>query len=425
MAAGFPDGFYVPNGFYDADSSESLLKKDLRGKIAIVTGANSGIGLSLSEQLVNMGATVAMGCRSVKKCEEARGTFDLLGGKEHLSSDHAVSNGKAFTGGKAICLRLDLSDLGSVREFATEVQGRFQHVDYLVNNAGLVGGIGGRTKQGLEMNFGVMYVGHFLLTKLLMPPIQAIPEEAGGADSDIEPARIVNHASAAMTGGYLHESLFTNATGEGDLRGEITDGCPLVTFEDWRSVRRLLSEVGGMSWRYNGPCPVTGSYSRAKFAQVLYTRELQNRLDRDLNAVDGKVRPVIASSLHPGSVQSGMVRVTDVIVRPTLAGAVVLLHCLFSYAFIPGSFVDEMLLRGHPIGHPFYDVGSFSFFSPETRRLLVTGKFSWYAWRFGDGLGGRSVQEAGERLWAVSERLVAEWSSGIDGDEAGGAARRN
>jgi NAD(P)-dependent dehydrogenase (short-subunit alcohol dehydrogenase family) len=326
---------------------------NLSGSVAVVTGANSGIGLALSQQLAEMGATVVMGCRSVGKCT----SLDVAGDTH--------------------CLELDLADLQSVRVFALSVLERFPRVDYLINNAGLVGPPGRRTKQGLEENFGVMHVGHFLLSQLLLPALQ-MPHPHG------TPSRIVNHASAAMYGGYLHESLFVG-NGEGDMRGEITDGCP-STFND---VLRWLGNVSNT--KYSGPCPVVGSYSRAKFAQVLFTRELQRRLDVDTSTK----RKVIASTLHPGTVQSGIVQIWDFLVRPTHVGANVLMYCLLEQ-YKPGSYIDEMM-RPHDLMRS--DPWSFPMSLPAQNFQLALGQDS-------------DVKVQG-RLWEVSHHLVAQYMSGV------------
>merc|ERR1711865_488327 len=95
-----------------------------------------------------------------------------------------------------------------------------------------------------------------------------------------------------------------------DLRGEVLDGCPKTVSEVLAS--RTL-------------CPLTGSYSRAKLAQVMFTQELQERLDASAHS-----REVIVSTLHPGVVQSGLIAMSDILVRPTVGGANVLMYCLLA-----------------------------------------------------------------------------------------------
>lgn len=271
---------------------------ELHGRVALVTGANSGIGLELAKDLARRGATVIFACRSMRKCAAV------------LPAENAR------------CAQLDVGNLSSIVAFVEALPE--PRIDYLVNNAGFVNyGPGHRTADGLESHWGTMHLGHFLLTRLLLPRLTA-PREDG------LPARVVNHASAAMYGGLVG---YLDGDGTSDLRGEVMEGCP-------GTVRDVLS-----SFEF---CPISGSYSRAKLAQVMFTVELQRRVDR-LAASSGS-RKIVTSSLHPGIVQSGIVQITDVFVRPTRVGANVLLYCLLE-SFAPGSFVDEMF-RPHDLTDP-------------------------------------------------------------------------
>jgi NAD(P)-dependent dehydrogenase (short-subunit alcohol dehydrogenase family) len=116
------------------------------GRVFIVTGANSGIGLQAAQALVGAGARVVLAVRDLAKGEVAA---ELLGG------DHEVR-------------RLDLADLSSVREFAHGWQGE---VDVLINNAGVMAAPERRTADGFELQIGTNHLGHFALTNLLLPHI--------------------------------------------------------------------------------------------------------------------------------------------------------------------------------------------------------------------------------------------------------------
>lgn len=277
---------------------------DLSGRVALVTGANSGIGLELATDLARRGATVIFACRSLRKCAAV------------LPAENAR------------CAQLDVGNLSSVVAFVEELPE--PRIDYLVNNAGFVHhGPGHRTVDGLESHWGTMHLGHFLLTRLLLPRLTA-------PRADGLPARVVNHASAAMYGGRVE---YLDGDGNSDLRGETTEGCPGDVWD-------VLSSFAVPDDPMDLPvtlCPITGPYSRAKLAQVMFTVELQRRADRLAAEIPG-ARRVVTSSLHPGVVQSGIVQLTDVLVRPTRVGANVLLYCLLE-SFAPGSFVDEMF---HP-----------------------------------------------------------------------------
>ncbi|HEX6446904.1 MAG TPA: oxidoreductase [Streptosporangiales bacterium] len=119
---------------------------DLHGRTAIVTGANSGLGIATTQALARAGAHVVLAVRDVGRGEAAAATVD----------------------GSTEVRRLDLADLASVREFAAGWQG---DVDLLINNAGVMAIPEARTKDGFEMQFGTNHLGHFALTNLLLPHV--------------------------------------------------------------------------------------------------------------------------------------------------------------------------------------------------------------------------------------------------------------
>lgn len=118
---------------------------DQRGRTFVVTGANGGLGAIATRVLAEKGAAVVMACRNVATAQEIADGID----------------------GDVRVARLDLADLGSVREFASQ-QGSF---DVLINNAGLMNVPFSRTKDGFETQFGVNHLGHFALTGLLLDKI--------------------------------------------------------------------------------------------------------------------------------------------------------------------------------------------------------------------------------------------------------------
>jgi NAD(P)-dependent dehydrogenase (short-subunit alcohol dehydrogenase family) len=116
------------------------------GRTVVVTGANSGLGLSTARELARAGARVVMAVRDVSRGERAAATID---------GDVAVRH-------------LDLADLDSVRAFAREWTG---DLDVLVNNAGIMMVPAGLTADGFELQFGTNHLGHFALTNLLLPHV--------------------------------------------------------------------------------------------------------------------------------------------------------------------------------------------------------------------------------------------------------------
>src|SRR5947209_13155734 len=148
---------------------------DQTGRTAIVTGANSGIGLAAARELARAGARVVMAVRNQDKGRQAAQT---------ISGDLEVR-------------QLDLSDLASVRAFA---EGHDGELDLLVNNAGVMAPPRRLTKDGYESQFGTNHLGHFALTGLLLPRLLAS-----------EAPRVVTVSSAAHRIGRIH---FGNLQGE-------------------------------------------------------------------------------------------------------------------------------------------------------------------------------------------------------------------
>ena len=142
----------------------------LAGRVALVTGANTGIGLVTARELARQGAQVFVACRSLARAQPA---VDAI---------------RAATGNPQVeALALDLGDFGSVRACAATFLARGLPLHLLVNNAGLAGSRGS-TASGFELAFGVNHLGHFLLTQLLLERLRASA-----------PARIVTVASRAHT----------------------------------------------------------------------------------------------------------------------------------------------------------------------------------------------------------------------------------
>jgi NAD(P)-dependent dehydrogenase (short-subunit alcohol dehydrogenase family) len=132
---------------------------DLDGKIAIVTGANSGIGYETARALANKGAIAILACRNKDKGEAA---------VRQIIRDHP--------GAKAEFMLLDLSDLASVRRFANQFATHYDRLDILVNNAGIMAIPFGKTADGFELQLGTNHLGHFALTGLLLHRIVCTPQ---------------------------------------------------------------------------------------------------------------------------------------------------------------------------------------------------------------------------------------------------------
>jgi len=222
--------------------------KRFEGKVAVITGGNSGIGKETAVALAGMGAQVIVAARNPSKAAAA------------VKEIHARA-----PGAKVEHLPLDLASFASVRAFAGAFDERFDRCDVLVNNAGGVLRKRSVTEDGHETQFQVNHLGHFLLTALLRPRIDAAP------------AGRVIHVSS-MGHNYARSGL---------------------DFDDLDFERR----------KYRGFLV----YCHTKLANVLFTRELAKRLDGT---------PVTANAVHPGWVASNFGREGDM--GPLLGAAFVL-----------------------------------------------------------------------------------------------------
>ncbi len=148
---------------------------DQSGRTAVVTGANSGLGLVTACELARAGASVVLACRNLNKGERA------------LAELRA-----AVPAAGARLEPLDLADLASVREFAQRLTGQLERLDLLINNAGVMAPPRRSTKDGFESQFGTNHLGHFALTGLLL-------ELLSGASAP----RVVTLSSAAHRMGSI------------------------------------------------------------------------------------------------------------------------------------------------------------------------------------------------------------------------------
>ena len=253
---------------------EAVRSKDLAGKTYIVTGANSGIGLETTRQLVKQAGHVVMACRRTEAAEEAARSF------AGLSGTHEV-------------MGLDLADLQSVREFVAAFTAKHDRLDGLACNAGMVNMRGDleRTKDGFESTIGVSYFGHFLLTELLLDTLRATA-----------PSRM------AIVSSVVHAGSPRNR--------------PRLVLDDLNYQRRDFNNMR--------------AYGEAKVATVLYAKELAERLEgTDVSVFS--VHPGWARS-NFGSGGSLPMRIAMAIMRPLSRlvsdsneeSAQTTLHCLLS-----------------------------------------------------------------------------------------------
>ncbi|MCI4671917.1 MAG: oxidoreductase [Bacteroidia bacterium] len=129
---------------------EVLADKEMQGKVAIVTGGYSGIGLETTKALAAKGVKVIVPVRSPQKAEESL----------------------AGIAGEVKTATMDLADLQSVQKFAHEVLKAYRNIDFLINNAGIMANPESKVGPGWESQFGINHMGHFALVKALMPALE-------------------------------------------------------------------------------------------------------------------------------------------------------------------------------------------------------------------------------------------------------------
>ena len=145
------------------------------GRVVLVTGANSGLGLEIAAALAHGGARVLLACRNEAKAADA---IAQIGRRAETVAEFVP---------------LDLADLSSVRALGAQLRETGTPLDLLVNNAGLMATDQGTTADGFETQFGVNHLGHFALTLELLPLLQAAPA-----------SRVVSMSSLGHRRGSMH-----------------------------------------------------------------------------------------------------------------------------------------------------------------------------------------------------------------------------
>uniref|UniRef100_A0A0E0A4F9 Short-chain dehydrogenase TIC 32, chloroplastic n=1 Tax=Oryza glumipatula TaxID=40148 RepID=A0A0E0A4F9_9ORYZ len=229
---------------------------DLRHITAIITGATSGIGAETARVLAKRGARLVLPARSLKAAAEARARL--------LAECPAAA-------GDVVVMPLDLSSLASVRRFAARFLALGLPLNLLINNAGKFADRFALSDDGVEMTFATNYLGHFLLTKLLM---EKMAETA--AATGVE-GRIVNVSS---------------------------------TIHSWFAGDDAVGYIDAVT-RRKIPYDPTRAYALSKLANVLHTRALADRL-KEMKA------NVTANCVHPGIVRTRLIRERDGLVTNTV-----------------------------------------------------------------------------------------------------------
>ena len=247
-------------------STEAMNGVNLTDKVAIVTGANSGIGKETAKVLAQHGCTVIMACRSQDKGKAA--VEDIVRESAGAHAAGAAGNVKE----RLILMKLDLSSLQSVLEFSEAFTEKYKSkedkntningLDYLINNAGIMALHEYReSKDGFEMQFATNHLGHWYLTQLLLPILK----------KNQKGARIINLSSY---GQYF-------ATPLSKIYSLFSHGVDCKSF--------MGDKKGDYDDFYN--------YGISKLCALLHARTL-NLQNKD----DG----IIAVSVHPGTINTNL-----------------------------------------------------------------------------------------------------------------------
>ena len=185
---------------------------DQTGKRVVITGSNSGIGYEAARVLADRGAQVILAVRNLDRGNEAA---------RRIRAE--------VSGAQVEIMPLDLADLDSVQSFADAYQSKWDTLDILINNAGIMAPPHRQTKDGFELQFGTNHLGHFALTGRLINTLLSTPS-----------ARIVVVSSAAHNMGTIDFDNLNWADG----------------YRRWRA------------------------YGQSKLANLLFAYELQRRLEQ-------------------------------------------------------------------------------------------------------------------------------------------------
>jgi NAD(P)-dependent dehydrogenase (short-subunit alcohol dehydrogenase family) len=187
---------------------------DQQGRIAIVTGANIGLGFDTALALAGKGCRVVLACRNLDKAQAARGQILAHHPKAHVE-----------------CQALDLSSLKSVRSFATVFLKSHKKLDLLINNAGIMMPPYSLSEDGFESQLAANYLGHFALTGLLLPVLGKTPN-----------SRIVSLSSLAHNWGHIRfdDPNFKKGYSKRAGYGQSKLACLMFAFE----LNRRLQEAG-------------------------------------------------------------------------------------------------------------------------------------------------------------------------------------
>ncbi|KAJ7449545.1 NAD-P-binding protein [Mycena latifolia] len=214
---------------------------DLSGKVMLITGGSGGIGKESAKVLLSKNAKVYIAARNA------------------ITGEQAVKELTEATGSAPIFLKVDLADLKSIKIAAQEFKSKETQLDVLFNNGGVMfPPLEKTTVDGYDLQFGTNVLGHFYLTKLLLPELLAAAQSSPDGK-----ARVVNTSS---------------------MGHQLMPGLDFSTFKDGPARKKLGEKK---------------LYGQSKFANVVFSNELARRY-----ADQG----IISIALHPGNIKTDLGR---------------------------------------------------------------------------------------------------------------------
>ncbi len=348
--------------------------------IAIITGSNTGVGFETAKGLVQRGYHVILACRSRQKGLDAAEKIN----KHFVACSGEGVDSKNMVGKASFLKPLDLASFASIRSFCEAFSEKYDSLNILVNNAG-INSQGDITEDGLEICFQSNFVGHFLLTKLLIPCLLNAKNTYKSNEFKDEAGRIVNLSSVTHHFAPSHERAHHTS--------DVSENNDIHDKHFW-----LGSATPGVS---------TATYRESKLASILFTIELNKRYGE---------KGIRSIAVNPGSVSSDIWRNESAFTKK-LYRMVYLTPKQGSSTSIAGSIgnlpIDAIYLqpywqpiirrkmhstnqsfqRNYPLPFPLFEMlGPYVSHSVTVPRLPV------------DGCGG---YKSSGQLWDVCETLIS------------------